>query len=122
MIFILVFSLASCGNRNILLFLNWGEYIDETLLEAFEEKYNCTVYMDLCESNEIFYSKVRGGTTVYDVVCPSDYMIEKMKNEDMLSPIDFSNIPNIKNIDENAFTIISDVKEVRGEGFKEFIN
>ena len=49
--------LASCSNRQILLFLNWGEYIDESLIEAFEEKENCTVVMDLGESNEIFYSK-----------------------------------------------------------------
>lgn len=85
---------ASCGNRQILLFLNWGEYVDENVLEAFEEKYQCEVMMDLGESNEIFYSKVRGGTTVYDVVCPSDYMVEKMYANHLLSKIDFSKMPN----------------------------
>lgn len=102
MIFVMLFSLTSCGGRQILLFLNWGEYIDETLLDAFEEKYNCTVYMDLGESNEIFYSKVRGGTTVYDVVCPSDYMIEKMYRNDMLHEIDMSKLSEYNKLTERT--------------------
>lgn len=85
----LVISLASCGGREQLLFLNWGEYIDEELLTVFENKYNCDVVMDLGDSNEIFYSKLRAGTTVYDVMCPSDYMVEKMYRNDMLLKIDF---------------------------------
>lgn len=89
-----IILLSSCQNRNILLFLNWGEYVDEAMLEEFERIYNCEVVMDLGESNEIFYSKVRGGTTCYDVVAPSDYMVEKMYHNDMLAKIDFSRIPN----------------------------
>ncbi len=92
---LLVFlTLTSCGSRQTLLFLNWGEYIDESLLDAFEDLYDCNVVMDLGESNEIFYSKVRGGTTVYDVVCPSDYMVEKMYMNDMLAEIDFDQLPS----------------------------
>lgn len=86
-------TLSSCGSKNVLLFLNWGEYIDETLIEDFENLYNCEVQMDLGESNEIFYSKVSAGTTVYDVVCPSDYMVEKLYKNDMLAEIDFNKIP-----------------------------
>lgn len=86
--------LSSCQNRNVLLFLNWGEYVDEAMLEEFERIYNCEVVMDLGESNEIFYSKVRGGTTCYDVVAPSDYMVEKMYHNDMLAKIDFSLLSN----------------------------
>ena len=92
-------SLTSCSSEETLLFLNWGEYVDETLLDAFEEKYNCTVQMDLGESNEIFYSKVKGGTTVYDVVCPSDYMVEKMYANDLLEQLDWSKLPNVKRDD-----------------------
>ena len=85
-------GLSSCTNRQTLLFLNWGEYIDEDILEAFEEKYNCNVSMDLGDSNEIFYSMVKAGTTVYDVVCPSDYMVEKMYSAGLLQEIDFSKL------------------------------
>ena len=85
-------GLTSCSGRQTLLFLNWGEYIDEEMLDAFEDKYNCTVSMDLGDSNEIFYSMVSAGTTVYDVVCPSDYMVEKMYMKGMLQEIDFSKL------------------------------
>ena len=107
---ILIISLTSCSNRNILLFLNWGEYIDEELLLAFEEKYNCTVVMDLGESNEIFYSKVRSGTTIYDVVCPSDYMVEKMYKNDMLLKLDFEKLPNY-----NKDNLLTGVKGIMNE-------
>lgn len=86
--------LCSCQRKNILLFLNWGEYVDENMIEAFEKQYNCEVMLDLGESNELFYSKVSAGTTCYDVVCPSDYMVLKMYENDMLEKLDFERIPN----------------------------
>ena len=88
-----LFTASSCSNRMTLLFLNWGEYIDESLIEAFEQKYNCNVQMDLGESNEIFYSKVFSGTTVYDVVCPSDYMVMKMYKNNLIKELDFDKLP-----------------------------
>ena len=114
---LLIVSLTSCGGKQMLLFLNWGEYIDEEVLQAFEDKYNCTVSMDLGESNEIFYSKVRGGTTVYDVVCPSDYMVEKMYMNDMLEELDFSKFklsgynPNSDNIRTGVKKIFDDMDD-----------
>lgn len=86
---LLVLTITSCAGREKLLFLNWGEYIDEDLITAFEQKYNCDVVMDLGDSNEIFYSKISAGTTVYDVICPSDYMVEKLYKKGMLLKIDF---------------------------------
>ena len=86
--------LCSCQRKNILLFLNWGEYVDENMIEEFEKQYNCEVMLDLGESNELFYSKVSAGTTCYDVVCPSDYMVLKMYENDMLEKLDFERIPN----------------------------
>ncbi|MDE7213432.1 MAG: hypothetical protein K2N42_02515, partial [Anaeroplasmataceae bacterium] len=67
-------ALCSCQSRRVLLFLNWGEYVDEEMLEEFECLYNCEVAMELGESNELFYSKISAGTTCFDVMCPSDYM------------------------------------------------
>ena len=85
---------------------NWGEYIsdgvDDTLdvNAAFEEKYGIDVIYDTYDNNEVMYSKLKGGGVSYDVVIPSDYMIERMIAEDMLDKIDFSNIPNYKYIPE----------------------
>ena len=95
-------SFSSCSGRQTLLFLNWGEYIDEELITAFEEEYNCNVLMDLGESNEIFYSKVKAGTTVYDVVCPSDYMVEKMYKNNLLEKIDYTKLTCYKPFDDNS--------------------
>ncbi len=85
---------------------NWGEYIsdgaDDTLdvNAAFEEKYGIEVIYDTYDTNEVMYSKLKGGGVSYDIVIPSDYMIERMIEEDMLQKIDFSNIPNFKYIPE----------------------
>lgn len=111
-IFLTIFSfiiLTSCSNPNKLLILNWGEYIDESLIEIFEEEYNCQVVMDLGESNEIFYSKLRSGTTCYDIVVPSDYMVKKMYENDMLAEIDFSKIPNFD--EDNLMPKIKDIAD-----------
>lgn len=111
LLIVFICTTTGCSNRQILLFLNWGEYIDEELLEAFEEKENCTVIMDLGESNEIFYSKVSGGTTVYDVICPSDYMVEKLYRGDMLMKMDFSKIPTYQSYLEEDM-LLSGVKSI----------
>ena len=84
---------------------NWGEYIsdgeDDTLdvNAAFTEKYGIEVIYDTFDNNEAMYSKLKSGGVSYDVVIPSDYMIERMIKEDMLEKIDFDNVPNIVNID-----------------------
>lgn len=86
---------------------NWGEYIsdgaDDTLdvNAAFEEKYGIEVIYDTYDNNEVMYSKLKSGGVSYDVVIPSDYMIERMISEDMLEKLDFDNIPNFKYIPEN---------------------
>ena len=85
---------------------NWGEYISDgaddslNVNAAFEEKYGINVVYDVYDNNEVMYSKLKGGGVSYDVVIPSDYMIERMIAEDMLDKIDFSNIPNYKYIPE----------------------
>lgn len=89
-----LFILPSCSSKDVLLILNWGEYISDEVVEKFEEEYNCTVKLSLADSNELFYSKVKSGTTVYDLVVPSDYMIQKMYEKDLLEELDLSKIPN----------------------------
>ena len=87
---------------------NWGEYIslgaDEGTLNVNAEftkltgiKVNYTNFA----TNEELYAKLKGGGTSYDVIIPSDYMISKMINEDMLQPIDLANIPNFSYIMDN---------------------
>ncbi len=109
------FFLASCGSNtdvDVLNVYNWGEYISDgsegsldvnkEFVKYYEEKYgrklklNYTTYA----SNEDMYNKLRSGGVSYDLIIPSDYMIEKMIHEDMLLPLNFDNIPNYQYIDE----------------------
>lgn len=85
---------------------NWGQYIsdgtDDSLdvIAAFEEATGIKVHYMTFDSNESMYTKLKTGGASYDVIIPSDYMIAKLIEEDMLEPLDFSNIPNYANIDE----------------------
>lgn len=79
---------------------NWGEYLDPEVIDQFEEETGIKVVYDEFETNEIMYPKIETGAVSYDVVCPSDYMIQKMIQNDLLAEINFDNVPNVKNIDE----------------------
>ena len=78
---------------------NWGEYIDEDVISQFEEETGITVVYDLFETNEEMYPVIEADAVNYDVVCPSDYMIQKMRENDLLAELNFDNIPNIDQID-----------------------
>ena len=78
---------------------NWGEYIDENVISQFEDETGITVVYDLFETNEEMYPVIEAGAVNYDVVCPSDYMIQKMRENDLLAELNFDNIPNIAQID-----------------------
>ncbi len=88
------------ASEEVVYVYNWGEYIDPETIEMFEEETGIKVVYDEYETNEIMYPKVASGAATYDVVCPSDYMIEKMLENDLLAEINFDNIPNISNIGE----------------------
>ncbi len=93
------------AEKKIISVYNWGDYIDEDLLAEFEEKTGITVIYDTFPSNEVLYTKIKNGGTNYDIIVPSDYMIEKMIIEDMLEEIDYSKIPNIENIHDRFFNL-----------------
>ncbi|MEC0302460.1 ABC transporter substrate-binding protein [Terribacillus saccharophilus] len=84
---------------NTLTVYNWGDYIDPAVIDEFEKETGITVVYETFDSNEAMMTKIQQGGTSYDVAVPSEYTIEKMKEEDLLLPIDHSKIPNLKNID-----------------------
>ena len=79
---------------------NWGEYIDQTIFKDFEEETGIRVVYREFQNNEEMYSILSSGIATYDVIFPSDYMISRMIDEDMLEELDFSNIPNYDLIDD----------------------
>ena len=105
---LLAFVLSGCGNSSSgkngeVIVYNWGEYIDPETITLFEKETGIKVVYDEYETNEIMYPKVEAGATAYDVLCPSDYMIQKLIENDLLQEIDFDHIPNVKNIGQQYF-------------------
>ena len=112
LVFALAFSMAAlsgCGSSDqvTLNVYNWGvniadgtdEYID--VIALFEEKYtNIDVNYTTYEDNESLYTRLKNGGVSYDVIIPSDYMIARMIDEDMLLPLNFDNIPNYELVDD----------------------
>lgn len=92
---------SGCGGsgKPTLKVYSWGEYIDTSLIPQFEKEYDCKVVYETFDSNESMYTKLQSGET-YDVLVPSDYMIERLIKEDALQPIDWSLVPNASGLDE----------------------
>lgn len=75
---------------------NWGEYIDPDTIDMFEEETGISVVYDEFDTNETMYPKVAAGAYAYDIICPSDYMVQKMIDNDLLQELNWDNIPNAK--------------------------
>jgi len=98
LVFVMIMTLlAGCAGgeeKLVLNVYNWGDYIDESILDDFETETGIRVNYEMFATNEDMYVKLKQGGTKYDVAFPSDYMIEKMMKEDMLQEIDMSKVPN----------------------------
>ena len=98
---VMCFLFASCGDdREVVRVYNWGDYIAPGVIDQFEEEENIRVIYEMFEMNEDMYTKVKNSNNAYDVLIPSDYMIERMIDENLLAPIDFANITNYNAIDD----------------------
>lgn len=115
----LVLVLSGCGSKEAadpnkpyagttINVYNWGDYIAEDTLELFTEETGIEVVYETFDSNEIMYAKYKSGAVDYDVLIPSDYMIEKLISEDELLPLNFDNIPNAKYIEEDFTNLAFD--------------
>lgn len=107
-VFALVLSLVTCvANKSnnkearVLRVYNAGEYIDPDLLTEFQDEYNCTVIYETFESNEMMYTKLQAGDA-YDILIPSDYMIERLIREDYLQPIDWDRLTNAEGLNQDV--------------------
>lgn len=101
-----VMKFTAINNKPVLRVFNSGEYVDTELLDRFEQENNCDVVYETFDSNESLYTKIQSGSQ-YDVIVPSDYMIERLIKEEYLQEIDWSLITNkdkiIPSLLENSF-------------------
>lgn len=98
---------STISSKQVLRVFNSGEYVDTDLIAQFEEEYNCQVVYETFDSNESMYTKLQSGAE-YDILVPSDYMIERLIEEDFLQKIDWRQITHKDDIipdllEENSF-------------------
>ena len=105
----LAIGVAGCGggdkkSEQVVYVYSWGDYLDPETLKIFEKETGIHVVLDEFDTNESMYPRVAEGAVHYDVICPSDYMIQKMIDNKLLQPLDFNKLPDAKkNIGEEFF-------------------
>lgn len=93
----LLLIISGCSGREKLYVLNWAQYINGDLIKEFEKQNNVKVILDdTADSNEIMYTRIKNRTQPYDIVIPSDYMIDRLQQEELLEKIDYSLLTNYK--------------------------
>jgi len=99
-----IFVLSGCGrNENVIRVFNWGDFLDESILAEFTAETGIRVIYSTYASNEEMYTRITAGGAQgggFDLLFPSDYMIERLILENRLSPINFDNIPNMVYVHE----------------------
>lgn len=120
LVFVVSFGLLFWINRlnasegysggNTITVYNWGDYIEPELIKKFEKETGYKVIYQTFDSNEAMLTKIEQGGTTFDIAVPSEYAISKMKEEDLLLPIDHSKIPNLKYIDKRFLDLPFDPK------------
>lgn len=92
--------LAGCGEKRAVLHVyNWADYVKPSLVRQFEDEFNCRVVIDTFDSNEAMFARMRAGASGYDLLFPSSYMVQIMRDHDMLRSLDHEQIPNIEHLD-----------------------
>lgn len=115
LIFALCLGLAACGgkgeekenNSKVLKVYSLGDYFDPALIDEFEKETGIKVILDNFDTNEEMYPVISKGTVRYDVICASDYMIERLLKKKLLAKLDYENLPNYENIDQRYMQIAS---------------
>jgi len=101
---------TGCGEKKPSLNVyNWGDYIDTDVLDEFEDEFGIRVVYDTFATNEDLYVKLKQGGSRYDVIFPSDYMIERMIREDLIEKLDKNDIPNLNKIGESFLNLDYDL-------------
>ena len=91
---------AKYGSDTLKLY-NWGEYMGDTLISDFEKQFGVDVIVEYFDSNEMMYTKIQAGDA-YDVLVPSDYMIQRLIENNSLQPLDKEMMPNFANLSEGV--------------------
>lgn len=108
---VLAVAALGCGgssSENVLRVYNWGEYIDEEVITMFEEETGIRVIYDTFATNEEMYPRIEADSSLYDVICPSEYMVEKMIENNLLQPINWDSMENRDNIGKTYMELLDE--------------
>ena len=114
---VMAFSMAGCSHGDdpeepvsgrVVRVYNWGEYIDEDVIGEFEEETGIKVIYDTFSTNEEMYPRIEADPSLYDVICPSEYMVEKMKSNGLLQEIDHDRLKNYGNLGQVYLDILDE--------------
>lgn len=111
-VLLITLVLSGCGNKETLHVLNWGEYMDMDLVAQFESEFNVRVVYEEVPSNEEMEVKIKSATTKYDIAIPSDYMIDKLRQQDLLNQIDFDRLTSLD--DQSLKTEVTSLYDGKG--------
>lgn len=105
--------LCSCGKEKETLHIyNWGNYMSDDVIAKFEKENDCKIVLDLFDSNESMYAKLKAGAGGYDLVVPSSYTAFMMNEQNMLEHLDHSKIPNVDQYFDKKYSSLSSDKEM----------
>lgn len=96
---VLMIGLVGCGSKKeVINVYNYGKYIDPNVINKFEEEFDIKVNYENYETNEEMYQKIKAGASNYDVIFPSEYMVERMAEENLLTPLNHEELSDYGNI------------------------
>jgi len=96
---------CSSSDRELHIY-SWGDYINPEVIQKFEKEYKCHIVLDTYDSNESMYSKLKSGATGYDLIFPSNYILDLLNQQNMLQEIDKHQIPNLSYLDTNLIELL----------------
>lgn len=105
---LLTLCLTSCESESkpILQLFIWSDYIAPEVIERFEQEHHCVVSIDTFDSNESMYAKLKLGASSYDMIFPTQYFLDILRSQQMMQPLDKSQLPNLKNIDPDYLKLV----------------
>ncbi len=105
---VLLATLATLSARDTLHLHTWADYISPEVVSRFEKENDCRVVIDTFDSNESLYARIKAGATGYDVLVPTNYMVQVMAQEGLLEELDAKLLPGLKNLDPEVLATVWD--------------
>lgn len=98
---------AAGGQLNIFI---WSNYLPESVVQEFEQRYNAKINIELYDSNEALLAKLQSGGANYDIIVPSDYMVTVLREQGLIAPLNLDDISNFSNLDPRFISLPYDPK------------